>query len=173
MSWDPNPSSRSPTDVSRFDSKASLNGVLSDNSYISVMNTTVVNMFIAIRDAIHIDLGYQDLASANIYGNNMAFNTMIAPEPLFPQLVSLISTQNINITNSGVCSWGWGCTSGFNTSWAQALMSTDQPVKNLTLPIAPPSRLPVSVIDMVYLCPQYKLKSWGSVLVAVFTGVPL
>ncbi|QRV98708.1 hypothetical protein RhiJN_26727 [Ceratobasidium sp. AG-Ba] len=52
MSWDPKPNGCSPTDMSRFDSKTFLNGDLSDNSGISAMNTTVVNMFIAVRDAI-------------------------------------------------------------------------------------------------------------------------
>ncbi|KAG8692757.1 hypothetical protein FRC08_009555 [Ceratobasidium sp. 394] len=95
---------------------------------------------------------------------------MIALDAYFPRLTSLMSTYYPDDVKNGACSWGWGCAPSFNVTWAQALTSTDQPVNNLTLPLSLPSPLPPSVVDMVYLCPQYQLKSWGSLLIAVFTG---
>ncbi|KAG8795615.1 hypothetical protein FRC12_011961 [Ceratobasidium sp. 428] len=169
MSWDSEPDGRSPTDPSRLSWRTYTEGYWYDGNYVRTINATIVNVFVAVRDAINLDIGY--VTPTNIYVNKTSFNSMITRDGYFPVLTSLMSTYYPDDVGHGACSWGWGCSPGFNTSWAQALTSTDQPVNNLTLPITLPSPLPPSVIDMVYLCPQYQLKSWGSLLLAIFTGV--
>ncbi|KAG8790127.1 hypothetical protein FRC12_012731 [Ceratobasidium sp. 428] len=162
MSWDPtNPSN--PFELGAYrDGHPTV-----DDSYIRPINTTIVNMFVAIRDAIQIDLGYQNTTSTNVYFNKTAFDTLIRPDPFFTQLSSITAAAHPEIIQNGVCCWGWGCTRNVSESWAQALTSTNS-FHNLTLPIKGPP--PRSVLAMVYLCPQYQMKSWGSVVVAVFTG---
>ncbi|KAG9075681.1 hypothetical protein FRC06_009956, partial [Ceratobasidium sp. 370] len=138
-----------------------------DNSYFSSMNTTIANIFVAIRDAIYLDVGY--VTPANMYINRTMFNNLITPDSHFTEVV-LRMPHNYPYDDFSTPSWGWGYAPGHNTSWAQALTSTDQPVNNITLPITLTAPLPPSVIDIMYLCPQYQLKSWGSLLMVVFTG---
>ncbi|KAG8713215.1 hypothetical protein FRC08_013555 [Ceratobasidium sp. 394] len=137
-------------------------------SYFRSMNATVSNIFVAIRDAIYLDVGY--VTPTNIYVNKAMFNSLITPDSYFTEVVSRIPRNHPDGPNFSTNSWGWGVAPGNNASWAQALTSTDQPVNNITLPIVLPSPLPPSVIDIMYLCPQYQLKSWGSLFIALFTG---
>jgi hypothetical protein len=90
---------------------------------------------------------------------------MITPDKFVPTILPAMPEEM-----TGTCSWAWGCSPNVNVSWAQALTSMDQPVNNLTLPIVIPSFVPPSVVDMVYLCPMYRRKSWGNLLVSLFTG---
>ncbi|KAG9122088.1 hypothetical protein FRC07_001680 [Ceratobasidium sp. 392] len=55
-------------------------------------------------------------------------------------------------------------------TWSQALTDTDEPVKNITLPVILPPNYGPSVFDINYLCPVYQRKSWGSLVISVFTG---
>ncbi|KAG9076420.1 hypothetical protein FRC06_009516 [Ceratobasidium sp. 370] len=186
MSWDPELDARLPTDASRLSWRTYTEGYWYEGNYVRTINATIVNMFVAIRDAIQfvpnntissypayqiynsLDIGY--VTPTNIYVNKTSFNSVITLDGYFPQLTSLMSIYYPDDVKNGACSWGWGCAPSFNVTWAQALTSTDQPVNNLTLPITLPAPLPPSVVDMVYLCPQYQLKTWGSLLIAVFTG---
>ncbi|KAG8763749.1 hypothetical protein FRC12_008427 [Ceratobasidium sp. 428] len=140
-----------------------------DVSYFRDMNTTVGNLFVAIRDAIHLDVGYVE--PSNIYVNRTMFRQLIAPDDYFHELASRMPPDRSKNDDFSSLSWGWGWAPGDNASWAQAFASIDQPVNNITLPIKLPSPNPPSVIDIMYLCPQYRLKSWGSLFMALFTGI--
>ncbi|KAG8710461.1 hypothetical protein FRC08_017130 [Ceratobasidium sp. 394] len=170
MEWDSRLDDRTPTDDSRLKSwKTYTDGVWYQGNYVRAINATIINMFVAIRDAVHLDVGY--VTPTNIYANKTAFNNMITIDKYRSNLTPLMYEYFADdVESSTTCSWGWGCAPNFNTSWAQALTSTNNPVNNITLPISLPSPLPPSVIDMVYLCPQYRLKSWGSLVIDVFTG---
>ncbi|KAG8772629.1 hypothetical protein FRC12_002959 [Ceratobasidium sp. 428] len=158
-----------------------------DVSYFRDINTTVGNLFVAIRDAIQsvwpftdafsniltfqasLDVGYVE--PSNIYVNRTMFRKLIAPDDYFHELASRMPPDRSKNDDFSSLSWGWGWAPGDNASWAQAFASTDQPVNNITLPIKLPSPNPPSVIDIMYLCPQYRLKSWGSLFMALFTGI--
>ncbi|KAG8790875.1 hypothetical protein FRC12_010799 [Ceratobasidium sp. 428] len=172
IAWDPELDDQAPTNISRLGGswKTYRDGYWSEGVYVRDIRTTIVNVFVALRDAIHLDVGY--VTPTNIYTNKTAFNNMITLDDYRSNtIVPLMYTYFADdARTSTTCSWGWGCTPNFNISWAQALISTSSPVNNITLPITLPSPLPPSVIDMVYLCPQYQIKSWGSLVIDVFTG---
>ncbi|KAG8731341.1 hypothetical protein FRC10_001789 [Ceratobasidium sp. 414] len=140
-----------------------------DISYFLGMNATIANIFAAIRDAIYLDVGH--VTPTNMYINRTILNNLITPDSYFTELVSRIPHNYPDTSDFSTGSWGWGYAPGQNTSWAQALTSTDQPVNNITLPIVLPTLLHPSVIDVMYLCPQYQLKSWGSLFMVLFTGM--
>ncbi|QRW13344.1 hypothetical protein RhiLY_12343 [Ceratobasidium sp. AG-Ba] len=168
LSWDSNFDPRPPTNRSRIIGTGTyLNGYWTGGSYLRPMNATIINVFLAIRDAIHLDVG--NLETPNIYTDKTTFNNMITVDPFFSYLTDIINTYYDGMLGNSVPSWGWGHTKNLNISWAMALTSTDEPVNNITLPIRISSP-PPSVIDMMYLCPQYQIKSWGSLIVSVFTG---
>ncbi|KAG8732542.1 hypothetical protein FRC12_019230 [Ceratobasidium sp. 428] len=137
-------------------------------SYFLDMNITMANLFIAIRDAIHLDLGH--ITPANIYVNRTMFNTLVVPDDYYAKVGSRIPPSHPDAHDYRAPSWGWGSAPSPNASWAQAFASTNQPVHNITLPVVLPSPNPPTVIDIMYLCPQYQLKSWGSLFMALFTG---
>jgi hypothetical protein len=118
---------------------------------------------------ISLDLGYAN-NSTNIYLSKSAFDNSITPDAFMPTLFSLVDKSHPGEGIDNVCSWAWGCIQTPNTTWAQALTSTNELVNNLTLPIAPKSPILPSVLDIVYVCPRYERKSWGNLLMSVFIG---
>jgi hypothetical protein len=117
---------------------------------------------------LSLDLGYAN--STNIYLSKSAFDNAITPDPYLNTLHSLMDEFHPDEDINVVCSWAWGCVPTPNTTWAQVLTSTSEPVNNLTLPIMPKSPILPSVLDIVYVCPRYKAKSWGNMLMSVFVG---
>ncbi|QRV84720.1 hypothetical protein RhiJN_26786 [Ceratobasidium sp. AG-Ba] len=169
--WDSKLDSRSPTNYSRILKTVTYRDGywIRDGDYLLSMNMTIINFFVALRDAIHLDVG--NLIVPNIYTDKTVFNNMITVDPFYSKLAETINKDFHGlVTESSTPSWGWGYTSNVNVSWAMALRSTDEPVNNITLPIIILSPPAPSVIDMMYLCPQYQIKSWGSLIVSVFTG---
>ncbi|KAF8607422.1 hypothetical protein BDV93DRAFT_520288 [Ceratobasidium sp. AG-I] len=136
--------------------------------YLIDINATIINLLVSVRDAIHLDLGYA--APTNIYLNKTSFDRMISLDNYLVKSLPTIHNSTQIVTIGGACSWVWGCSPNFNTSWAQALISSSEPFNNLTLPIRPTSPIYPSVINLVYLCPQYQRKSWGSLCISVFIG---
>ncbi|KAG9128579.1 hypothetical protein FRC07_000012 [Ceratobasidium sp. 392] len=78
LAWDAEIDDRAPLDESRLDQswKTYVDGYWYEGVYVRGISTTIVNVFVALRDAIHLDLGY--VAPTNIYTNKTAFNSMIA-----------------------------------------------------------------------------------------------
>ncbi|KAG8737734.1 hypothetical protein FRC10_007891 [Ceratobasidium sp. 414] len=77
MEWGSPLDDRAPTDRSWLKSwKTYTDGIWYEGVYIHSISITIVNMFVAIRDAIHLEVGY--VTPTNIYTNKTAFNAMIA-----------------------------------------------------------------------------------------------
>ncbi|KAG8737728.1 hypothetical protein FRC10_007885 [Ceratobasidium sp. 414] len=132
MEWDSRLDDRAPTDRSWLKSwKTYTDGIWYEGVYIHSISTTIVNIFVAIRDAIHLDVGY--VTPTNIHPNQTAFNNIIALDDYRSTLTPLTFRYSADdVKSSTTCSWGWGCTPNFNISWAQALTSTNDPVNNIT-----------------------------------------
>ncbi|CAE6468015.1 unnamed protein product [Rhizoctonia solani] len=124
---------------------------------------------VAIRDAIHLDLGH--ITSSNIYLNKTAFNTYIQPNPFYPSVLDTYR-RRLEPQVPGICTWSRGCLPNPNITWAEVLREDvgKLPYNDIVLPIVLPDPMPISVIDMSYLCPIYVRKSWGDLLVSVFTA---
>ncbi|CUA71863.1 hypothetical protein RSOLAG22IIIB_04808 [Rhizoctonia solani] len=131
-------------------------------------NRTMLNFMVAIRDAIHLDLGH--VTADNIYLNKTAFNTYIQPNPLYPLVVGKYRRQ-LDLQVPGICTWTRGCLPNPNITWVEVLREDvgKLPYNDIILPIVQPD-MPISVIDMSYLCPIYVRKSWGDLLVSVFSA---
>ncbi|KAG8743556.1 hypothetical protein FRC12_015027 [Ceratobasidium sp. 428] len=144
--------------------------------YLQPMNTTLFNYFVAMRDAIHLDMGNVD-HSTNIFLNNTAFQERIAPDPFMSQAAPLVigldrpdGNRPFNPTQFWTtCTWGWGCING---TWTDALLRQD-PVQNISrglpLELFNGTTYP-TVIDVKYVCPVFQRKTIGSLLVSVFIG---
>ncbi|CAE6478399.1 unnamed protein product [Rhizoctonia solani] len=132
-------------------------------------NRTIINFLVAIRDAIHLDLGH--ITSDNIYLNKTAFNTYIQPNSLYPSVAETYR-RRLERDTPGICTWTRGCLPNPNITWAEVLREDvgKLPYNDLILPIVQPDPMPISVIDMSYLCPVYVRKSWGDLLVSVFSA---
>ncbi|KAG9122087.1 hypothetical protein FRC07_001679 [Ceratobasidium sp. 392] len=124
------------------------------------------NLFVALQDAIHLDLGYN--ASNNIFTNKTAFNTLIGPIT-YRGLLERFHNKTGKYPELGAPT-----RISFppypNMTWAQTLTSTDKPVNNITLPVILPPDFGPPVFDINYLCPAYQRKSWGSLIISVFIG---
>ncbi|CAE6519419.1 unnamed protein product, partial [Rhizoctonia solani] len=120
-------------------------------------NRTLLNFMIAIRDAIHLDLGH--ITSDNIYLNKTAFNAFIQPNPLYSSVLHTYRKwpEALDPEDLTTCCWTQGCLSDPNITWAQVLREDvgKLPYNDLILPIVQPDPMPISVIDMTYLCPIY------------------
>ncbi|QRV84658.1 hypothetical protein RhiJN_12674 [Ceratobasidium sp. AG-Ba] len=152
-------------------------GAQRDNPiFITPMNTTIFNYFVALRDAIHLDLGNVN-SSTNIFLSKAAFRERILPDPFMNETAPLVVDQPR--PNNGTpysresffktCTWGWGCING---TWTDALL-TEDPRQNISrgLPIDDfqhPNY--ATVIDVKYVCPVFRPKKIGSLLVSVFIG---
>ncbi|KAH7338797.1 hypothetical protein B0J17DRAFT_391045 [Rhizoctonia solani] len=132
----------------------------------------MINMMIAIRDAIHLDLGHITLD--NIYLNKTAFNTYMRPNSLYPSVLDAYQRwqEALDPQELIICTWTRDCLPNPNITWVEVLREDigKLPYNSLTLPIVQPDPIPISVIDMTYLCPVYVHKSWGDLLVSVFTA---
>ncbi|GAB1518065.1 hypothetical protein RhiTH_001123 [Rhizoctonia solani] len=135
-------------------------------------NRTIINFMVAIRDAIHLDLGH--ITSDNIYLNKTAFNAYIHPNPLYSSVVQEYQKRVPKLDPSAllICTWTRGCLPKSNITWAEILREDvgKLPYNNIILPIVEPDPTPISVIDMTYLCPIYVRKSSGDLLVSVFSA---
>ncbi|KAH7337729.1 hypothetical protein B0J17DRAFT_664042 [Rhizoctonia solani] len=135
-------------------------------------NRTMINFMIAIRDAIHLDLGH--ITSDNIYLNKTAFNTYIKPNFFYPSMLGEYQRRSEALKPEvlTICSWTQGCLPNPNVTWTEVLREDvgKLPYNNLILPVVQPDPMPISVIDMTYLCPTYVRKSLGNLLVSVFSA---
>ncbi|QRV84664.1 hypothetical protein RhiJN_12680 [Ceratobasidium sp. AG-Ba] len=170
--WDSSPDSRPSTAGSRLiDWETYAEGEWHFwGQYMIPMNVTITNLFVAIRDAIYLDIG--NIAPSNIYANKTAFNDMIKVDEYGMELNQIMFEHGnwTKLNADPFYTWGWGNTSNVNITWAQAFTSTSGLTNNITLPIGLPANRTASVIDIDYLCPQYKMKSWGNLLMSVFVG---
>jgi len=121
---------------------------------------------------ISLDLGH--VTPDNIYFNKTAFNTYIQPNPLYLSVVDAYRRRPSTAKpgDLGICTWTRGCLANPNVTWAEVLREDvgKLPYNKLVLPIIQPDPIPISVIDMTYLCPVYVRKPWGNLLVSVFSG---
>ncbi|KAG8684431.1 hypothetical protein FRC08_013693 [Ceratobasidium sp. 394] len=144
--------------------------------YLTPMNTTLFNYFVAMRDAIHLDLGNVN-HSTNIFLSTEAFQQRILHDPFMnwtaPQIIGLHRPDNGTAYTPDqfwrTCTWGWGCVNG---TWTDALLARD-PIQNISngLPIddfAGPQY--ATVIDVKYVCPVFRPKKIGALLTSVFIG---
>ncbi|KAG8731142.1 hypothetical protein FRC10_002011 [Ceratobasidium sp. 414] len=132
-----------------------------DPIYLTPMNTTLFNYFVAMRDAIH----------------TAAFQQRIVHDPFMnwtaPQIIGHRRPDNGTPYTSDqfwkTCTWGWGCVAG---TWTDALLTQD-PAQNISkgLPIDDfgGPQYP-TVIDVKYVCPVFRPKRIGALLVSVFIG---
>ncbi|KAF8607410.1 hypothetical protein BDV93DRAFT_542333 [Ceratobasidium sp. AG-I] len=173
--WDSSEDERSPANKSRFIYRSSADEdiflyVMTNNSLnLQHSYSSFTNILVAVRDAIHLDLGY--VSPTNIFINRTAFEYAIKTddriEAMRRRLLGMWFPDN-NYFRS--CSWAWGCIKDVDATWAEKFSSSSEPLNNITLPISPESPIYPSVINMDYLCPQYRRKSWGSLIVSVFIG---
>ncbi|KAF8688515.1 hypothetical protein RHS03_09623, partial [Rhizoctonia solani] len=145
--------------------------------YFIPINTTMYNYFIAFRDAIYLDLGRYD-QDTNIFLSNDAFKARIISDPF----LGTIAGNIINVTRPrpytqpysarefwNTCTWGWGCLNG---TWTDALLSNNSAASNVTngLPLASLQNQYSTIIDLKFVCPVFKRKQTGALLVSVFIG---
>ncbi|KAG8742212.1 hypothetical protein FRC10_001791 [Ceratobasidium sp. 414] len=144
--------------------------------YLEPMNTTLFNYFVAMRDAIHLDMGNVN-HSSNIFLNHTAFQQRIAHDPFMsntaPQVIGRQRPDRGSPFNPTqfwtTCTWGWGCING---TWTDALLNQD-PAQNISrgLPLSLfNGSVSPTVIDVKYVCPVFQQKPIGSLLVSVFIG---
>lgn len=68
------------------------------------------------------------------------------------------------------CTWAWGCLK-VPHFWAGSLMAKDGPVNNLTIPLdIPPGKRNATIFVTNYLCPKFRVKAVGNLIVSVFSG---
>ncbi|KAG9097438.1 hypothetical protein FRC06_007554 [Ceratobasidium sp. 370] len=144
--------------------------------YLTPMNTTLFNYLVAMRDAIHLDLGNVN-HSTNIFLSTTAFQQRILHDPFMnwtaPQIIGHRRPDNGTPYTPDqfwrTCTWGWGCVAG---TWTDALLTQD-PTQNISkgLPIDDfgGTQYP-TVIDVKYVCPVFRPKKIGALLVSVFIG---
>ncbi|KAG8710930.1 hypothetical protein FRC08_016541 [Ceratobasidium sp. 394] len=133
--------------------------------YYDALNVTIVNVFIAVRDAIHFELRHT--ATANIFTSKKHFNSRIHNDE---ESVGVRRKLESTGRKLNTCTWSWGCIQSPD-SWAGALVAASGPVNNLTIPVQllPQEQLP-SIFVTDYLCPVFQLKSTGDLIVSVFSG---
>ncbi|CAE7168241.1 unnamed protein product [Rhizoctonia solani] len=143
-----------------------------DATFIFPFNTTITNSFIAIRDAIMIDLGNAK-ASSNIYLNKTYFNEVIHVDPYHNEAADTLMNHNGSAHLNSSDYWEfctfWGCV---HTSWAEAFRNMTEYKKledlNIVLPYRPNDTIVPSVLKFSYLCPTFKRKSTTALIVSVF-----
>ncbi|KAJ1307244.1 hypothetical protein OPQ81_001357 [Rhizoctonia solani] len=143
-----------------------------NQSFIAPFNITIINSFIALRDAIMLDLGNAN-ASSNIYLNKTYFNEVIRVDPYHADAGSILINHpgDARMNSSeywNFCSF-WNC---YNTSWAEQLrgVAENQSLGNLVLPYQPDDLQAPSVLNFRYLCPTFQRKSASSLVVSVFVS---
>ncbi|CAE6496339.1 unnamed protein product [Rhizoctonia solani] len=143
-----------------------------NESFIVPFNTTIINSFIALRDAILIDLGNAD-TSSNIYLNKTYFNEAIRVDPYHADagliLINHPGSARMNSSDYWVSCSFWSCVNG---TWTEAFRNTteDNPLGNITLPYRPNNLQASTVLSFRYLCPTFQRKSTNALLVSVFVS---
>ncbi|KAH7337540.1 hypothetical protein B0J17DRAFT_768718 [Rhizoctonia solani] len=148
-----------------------------DPDYLTPMNTTIYNYFVAFRDAIYLDLGHLD-RSANVFLSDDVFKTHILPDPF----LGTIAGDVINIARPppttrpyssqefwSTCTWGWGCVNG---TWSDAVLNQSPAALNITngLPLSSPQNQYPTIIDSKFVCPIFRRKHTGALVISVFVG---
>ncbi|KAG8765568.1 hypothetical protein FRC12_007432 [Ceratobasidium sp. 428] len=135
-------------------SSTSVDGI---DPFLASAESSFINMFTVMQDVYHIDLG--NIKPRNTLLNRDAFSTRIHPD----DLVSVAA----HMSGLDLCSSGVGCIQ--NSTWVEQLLN---PNSNLSVTI--PSILLTgnapAVVRIDYLCPQFRLKSPGRLIVSVFIG---
>ncbi|KAG8706153.1 hypothetical protein FRC11_008471, partial [Ceratobasidium sp. 423] len=138
--------------------------------FLAPFGASTLNLLIALRDAIRIDLGDLD-ASSNIYLNKTYFDEVIEvdqyPEAMAPLLINADLPWRVSYDHYWVDCTPWTCTNG---TWAEMFrnMSPDTPRENLILPYRPTPT--ASVFNLSYLCPKLRRKPIASLLMSVFVS---
>ncbi|CAE6479528.1 unnamed protein product [Rhizoctonia solani] len=141
-----------------------------DASFILPFDVTITNSFIALRDAIMIDLGNAK-PSSNIYLNKTYFNEAIRTDPYHAQAGLTLENHPGDAHMNSTEYWNfcnfWRCV---DTSWAEAFrnVAENQPLGNVVLPYQPKNAPSPSVLSFRYLCPTFRRKSTNALLVSVF-----
>lgn len=126
-----------------------------------------------------LDLGNVDPQN-NIFLSQDAFRARILQDPFMQRIESdVVGVQRPSPPNNPgaytaaqfwrTCTWGWGCNA---RTWTEAILNNDTSAASITsgLPIHSfESSAPV-VIDVDYVCPVFRVKQTGSLLVSVFIG---
>ncbi|EUC55214.1 Bet1-like protein [Rhizoctonia solani AG-3 Rhs1AP] len=139
--------------------------------FLAPISATTTNFFIALRDAIRIDLGDLD-TSSNIYLNKTYFNEIIEVDPYFDTVAPLFINAELPWRLSPDTYWGscnaWTCT---NRTWAETFKNipANTPHQTVMLPYRPTAPVP-SVLDVSYLCPTLRRKPIASLLMSVFVA---
>ncbi|KAF8666645.1 hypothetical protein RHS04_09629 [Rhizoctonia solani] len=159
------------TDYNRWlRSYGTTNDYGANDTFIQPFKITLINSFIALRDAIMIDLGNINTES-NIYVNKTYFNEVIRVDPYHDNAGNIIANLSGSLQMDTDTFWNfcgyWGCV---NTSWAEALqgMPENASLKGISLPYRPDGPYAPSVLKFRYLCPTFKRKSTTALLVSVF-----
>ncbi|KAG8731843.1 hypothetical protein FRC12_019530 [Ceratobasidium sp. 428] len=127
-------------------------------TFLEPIKTSFLNMFTVLQDAYHVDLG--NIKPYNTILNKDAFSTRIQPE-------GTLSAAAQKISGFGICSTGIGCT--YNSTWVEKLLASDSDL-NVAIPTILPTGDAPAVMKVDYLCPQFRLKSPGSLITSVFIG---
>ncbi|KAG8683727.1 hypothetical protein FRC09_015892 [Ceratobasidium sp. 395] len=137
-----------------------------DGIYYEALNVTMVNILIAVRDAIHFELKHN--TTANIFTSKDYFASRIHNDD---QATSMRRDLEVNTGRKlDIYTWSWGCVQSPN-SWAGSLTAMNGLVNNLTIPIqASLDEQSPSVFVTDYLCPVFQLKSTSDLIVSVFSG---
>ncbi|CAE6439200.1 unnamed protein product [Rhizoctonia solani] len=139
--------------------------------FLAPFSVTTTNFFIALRDAIRIDLGDID-TSSNIYLNKTFFDEIIEIDPYHdtsaPLLINAELPWRISLDTYWQSCTPWACT---NRTWAETYKSipADTPYEAMVLPYRP-TTLTASVLDVSYLCPTLRPKPIASLLMSVFVA---
>ncbi|KAH7337538.1 hypothetical protein B0J17DRAFT_768716 [Rhizoctonia solani] len=148
-----------------------------DPDYFTPMNTTMYNYFVAFRDALYLDLGNFN-ENTNVFLSSDALKTHIISDPF----LGTIAGDVINKTRPPpytepyssddfwrTCTWGWGCLNG---TWTDALLNNNSAASNITngLPLTALQTQYSTVIDAKFVCPVFRRKRTGALLVSVFVG---
>ncbi|EUC61433.1 transmembrane protein, putative [Rhizoctonia solani AG-3 Rhs1AP] len=148
-----------------------------DPDFFTPMHTTMYNYFIAVRDAIYLDLGHFD-ENTNVFLNSGALKTHILPDPFLGTIAGDVINQTRPPPNTQpyspddfwrTCTWGWGCLNG---TWTDALLSNSSAASSITdgLPLTSLQSQYPTIIDLKYVCPVFKRKKTGAFLASVFVG---
>jgi hypothetical protein len=124
-----------------------------------------------------LDLGNVDHEN-NVFLSPYAFKSRILPDPFMERTAPQIVDKPRPRPFSGAythdqfwrtCTWGWGCHSG---TWTEAILNNASAAVNITdgLPLKSFADTNPTVIDVDYVCPVFRKKRTGSLLVSVFIG---
>ncbi|KAG9084341.1 hypothetical protein FRC06_004119, partial [Ceratobasidium sp. 370] len=127
-------------------------------TYLAPIERSFLNVFTVLQDAYHIDLG--NIKPGNTLLDKDAFSARIQPDPTLAAAVH-------NVTDFSLCGWGIGCIQ--SSTWVEQLLASN-PDLSITVPsILPTGHSPV-VVRFDYLCPEFRIKSPGSLITSVFIG---